>query len=479
MQLMVLALFVVVTCAPYASSLGAPRALAFAPELMSALILAYVLVAGPSRRRFHLVGPKYWLLFGALSAIIIAGIINGGASSGPILSALRFYLRAMPLFFLPAVCDFSEEQLQRQLKLLMYLGLLQLPIAAYQRWVIWSEGRFTGDPVTGTLLDSGVLSIFLICAALIASGLMLRGRLSKRWYVVLLLALLLPTTINETKVTVFYLPIGLFIAFTVGAQPGKRLKAASWTVALLAIFGAIFIPVYSYFETNDPYASRNSITDLLGNQKYMEKYLNGGVKGVGSTKDKDIRRGDALRVPMEYLARDPITLSLGLGLGSVSPSQLGSRFEGQYYELFQDFLLTSFSYFVLEIGLLGLAALVLLYWFLLRDALVVARSDDTVVGATAVGWTGVVVLMCISLTYAEVHLADSLSYLFWYFSGLIAARRVQLGYRAGLEARGTPGVERTTASIAPARPVPSAPSIAVSTSLQARTDAGATAFRSR
>jgi len=427
-QLSVLILLLLVTLASYASSLGAPRVLEFTPELMSGLILAYVLIAGP-RRRFHLVNPKYWLVFGALTAIIIAGIINGGASAGPILSALRFYLRAMPLFFLPAVCDFSDAQQKQQLKLLMFLGLIQLPVAAYQRWVVWSEGRYTGDPVTGTLLDSGILSIFLICAALVVSGLMLRGHLSKRGYVALVLALLLPTTINETKVTVFFVPIGLLIAFAVGASPGKRLKAAGSTLLILLTFGAIFFPVYTYFQSRDPYANHDDLIGVLTNQKDRTQYLIGGAAGVGAP-TRDIRRGDSLFVPLQYISSDPITLGLGLGLGAVSPSQLGEQFQGPYYQYFQDFLQTAFSSFVLEIGVLGVATLLLLYWFLFSDALTVARHDDTLVGGIAVGWVGVVVLMCISLVYAEIQMASSLSYLFWYFSGMIAARRVQLGYRA-------------------------------------------------
>lgn len=427
MQLPVLILFLLVTLAPYASSLGAPRLVAFSPELLSGLFLVYILVAGP-RRRFQLVNPKYWLLFGALTAIIIAGIINGGVSAGPILSSLRFYLRAMPLFFLPAVCDFSDQQQKQQLKLLMFLGLLQLPIAGYQRYVVWSEGRFTGDPVTGTLLDSGILSIFLICAALVASGLMLRGYLSKRWYIVLLLALLLPTTINETKVTVFYVPIGLLIAFAVGATPGRRLKVAASTLVILVAFGALFFPIYTYFQSRDPYANQDDLIGVLTNQKDRTQYLIGSAAGVGAP-TRDIGRGDSLIVPLQYISTDPITLGLGLGLGAVSPSQLGEQFEGRYYQYFKDFLQTAFSNFVLEIGVLGVATLLLLYWFLFSDALNVARHDDSLVGAVAVGWTGVVALMCISLIYAEIQMATSLSYLFWYFSGLIAARRVQLAYR--------------------------------------------------
>ena len=69
---------------------------------LSGLVLVYVAAAG-TRNRFRLVQSKYWIIFAAFSVIILFGIINNPPGSGPVLSGMRFYLRAIPLFFLPAV----------------------------------------------------------------------------------------------------------------------------------------------------------------------------------------------------------------------------------------------------------------------------------------------------------------------------------------------------------------------------------------
>jgi hypothetical protein len=423
-QQLILTMFVVVVGSSFAAShIPTVKVLKFLPELLSVIVLVYVVLVG-ARRRFEFVAPKYWLLFGALTLVIICGAVSAAAAPAPMVGELRFYVRAIPFFLLPAVVAFTESDLRQQLKWLMTLGILQLPVAAFQRWQVWSEGRFSGDAVQGTLLSSGTLTIFLLSSAFVASGLFLRGQLGRTRYLALMFAFFLPTTINETKITAIYLPLGLLIAFTVGAEPHRRLRVLAWGVVLTLVFGGIFLPVYSYFEAPNPYAKLNSVAALASNPKYLERYLNSNVSGIGMK--KDARRGDAIRVPFEYLAKDPIPLTLGLGLGSVSESAtLGKSFQGTYYALFRPFLITSFTFFLLELGVLGTALVVLLNLFVLNDAFALAHQDRKLITGLATGWTAVTLIMLISLVYITVHQAEALAYPYWYFSGILAAQRVR------------------------------------------------------
>jgi hypothetical protein len=420
-------MFVAVVGSSFAAlQFPAARLLKFTPELLSVIVLVYVILAG-TRRRFEFVAPKYWLLFAALTLVIICGVASGATAPGPLVSELRFYLRAIPFFLLPAIVAFTEPELRQQLKWLMWLGILQLPVAAFQRWQVWSQGRFTGDPVQGTLLESGTLTIFLLSSAFVASGLFLRGQLSRTRYFALMLVLFLPTTINETKVTIVYLPLGLLVTFAAGAEPRQRLRVLARGLVLTLVFAGVFLPIYSYFEARSPWAKHSSVTALASDQKNLNKYLSSDVRGIGTK--KDVRRGDAIRVPFEYLARDPIRLTLGLGLGSVSSSAiLGKSFQGLYYALFQPFLITSLSVFLLDIGVLGIALVVLLNLFVLRDALALAlaHEDQKLVSGLAIGWTAVTLIMLLSLSYSTIHLAESLAYPYWYLSGVLAAQRARL-----------------------------------------------------
>jgi hypothetical protein len=409
-----------------AQVLNLPAVLHFLPEAMSAVVIFYVLVAG-TRDRFHLVAPKYWLVFGAMALVLLCGVINGAPGTGPVISGSRFYLRAVPLFFLPAVLPLSEIQLKRQLRWLLAIALIQVPIAAYQRWVIQAASRFSGDDVRGTLLDSGILTLFLVCGIAVLTGLLMRGRIGARWYALLAVLMIIPTTINETKVVAFYLPMAILIAVLVGAAPGKRLRYASVGLMGLIVTGALFAPIYNLTQVNNPYKNERDIAAFFTNEKQVSRYLSADVAGVGTK--KDVRRGDAIVVPLQYLAKDPVRLAFGLGTGAVSPSNLGKNFEGEYHLLFKQFLIVSFTFFLLEFGIFGVALILVLFWLVFADTLAVARNDkNSLFGAFAVGWAAVVAIFALDIVYTNFHEFASVTYLYWYFSGLICARRMAIAY---------------------------------------------------
>lgn len=425
-----------------------PPLLRFIPDMLSCVVIVYVFIFG-TRDRFQLVAPKYWLLFAALALVIVCGIVNSGTGSGSIITGMRFYFRALPMFFLPAVMRVTDAQLKTQLKLLLGLALLQLPVAGYQRWIIYSAGRYSGDDVRGTLLDSGILSMFLISAALVLVGLLLKRRIGKLKFTILFFLLLLPTTINETKVTVIFLPLGLLVTLLLGAEPGKRLRYAGLTLVALIGFAAIFIPVYDMLEEHNHYKVK--LVDFFTDEQVLNKYLTtqGRNRGTGIGGTKLSGRGDAILVPIAYLARDPVNLAFGLGLGNVSPSNLGKNFEGAYFRLFRSVLVSSFPYFILELGLFGVILISVMYLMIFADTLVVARQDPGLVGALAAGWTGVIAIFFLGIIYNVFYQFPSLAYLYWYFAGIICARRVELSLNSVsvpyFSARKLPATHRVTA----------------------------------
>jgi hypothetical protein len=427
MQAFTLALLCCVMLSDFlVKGLGLPPLLRFLPEAMSGIVVLYVLFAG-TRDRFRLVAPKYWFAFGAMVVVIVCALVNNPTGAGQVLSGMRFHLRAVPLFFLAAVLPMSDSNIKRQLKCLLALGLVQVPVAIYQRWIIEQAGRFSGDDVRGTLMDSGILSLYLICVVLILTGLLLRKRIRPSWYGMLFLVLLVPTTINETKVTVIFLPLGLMATLLLAGEPGKRLKYLGVSFIALLIAGSLFIPVYNYTQAHNPYKNERDITSFFTDPKRMQRYMSSDVAGLGTK--KDVRRGDAIMVPLQYLAKEPVKLMFGLGIGAVSPSQLGKNFEGTYYLLFEKFVIISFTTFLLEFGLLGLIVIGVLFWMVFSDTLTVLRRDDSLVGALAAGWSGVVVIFAIDVFYTTFHEFTSVTYLYWYFSGLICARCVALAHK--------------------------------------------------
>jgi hypothetical protein len=404
-----------------------PKPVQFIPEALSALTVLYVVSVG-ARQRFRFVRTAYWFVFGAILLVMLCGAFANDVAPGPIFAGIRYYMRAIPIFFLPAVYDFKDWQIRQQLRLLLLVGLAQLPIAWHQRLLVIRTDRFSGDSVVGTLLDSSVLSIYLICAVCILTALFLRQRLSKLTYFVLFFYLLAATTINETKGTLILLPIALLTVVLVGSPPARRVRMFVLSVVLFAVFLTGFIPVYDYMERNNPYYT--GIEEFFTSEKKVDQYLDTHA-GLGARRETG--RIDAIVVPLKRLSNDPVQLAFGLGIGNASHSSLGPQFVGAYFPLYSGFLVSSFSYFLLEIGLFGTALVFVLYWLIFRDSVTVARADDTLTGWIAIGWTGVTALMVVATPYKAMHVYESLSYLFWYFSGLIAARRMRLAFAARTE----------------------------------------------
>jgi hypothetical protein len=427
MHRLILAMICSVTLAEYLTRIAIlPRPAKFLPELFSAIVAAYVLGAGV-RQRFQFVRATYWLAFGSIAVTMVCGALANTVATGPLIAGIRTYLAPIPLFFLPAVFDFKEQQIRKQLLVLLGITLVQLPIAIHQRWVVMREHRWTGDEVSGTLLISSNLSIFLISCVCVLTGLFLRGRLSKPAFLALFFTLLIPTTINETKGTLLLLPLGLLITLVAGSQPGRRLRLIGLATVLLVAFGAIFIPVYDAMRKYQPYYT--PITGWITDQEKVERYLNKD-SAVGDT--GRVGRWDALVVPLHELSRDPVNLVFGLGLGNASHSNLGEQFVGKYYHRLGPFTTTSASTFALELGLLSTTLVFLILFLVFRDSLAVARVDKCLTGAIAIGWCGVSAVITLATFYKAIHTFESLSYLFWYFSGLLAAARMRLARRSRL-----------------------------------------------
>jgi hypothetical protein len=121
-----------------------------------------------------------------------------------------------------------------------------------------------------------------------------------------------------------------------------------------------------------------------------------------------------------------------LGIGNASDSALGVQFVGRYYKVFEPFLLSGFARLVLELGVLGVALVMLLYWLIFTDSRIVAAYDNNQKGALAAGWTGVTAVFAASTFYKDLITFEALSCLFWFYAGLIAAERMRIANRARL-----------------------------------------------
>ena len=136
-------------------------------------------------------------------------------------------------------------------------------------------------------------------------------------------------------------------------------------------------------------------------------------------------RLDTVVATISELSKDPSTLVFGFGIGNASDSALGSQFVGAYFEKFSQFPSSTFANLLLEFGVLGLGLVLLLHLFIFADSLAVARQDRGLPGALAIGWTGTTAVIVLCFPYTELITMPVTSFLYWYFSGIVAASRMR------------------------------------------------------
>ncbi|MGH8222485.1 MAG: hypothetical protein ACREQZ_05880, partial [Woeseiaceae bacterium] len=317
------------------------------------------------------------------------------------------------------------------------LGLVQLPIAINQRLTTMARETTvakyltTGDWTFGTLMNSAFLSVFLISMSALVFAALLRKRIRAIAAVPVLLVLLVPTMINETKASLFLAPIA-FLVVAIGHSSRNRGRNILVAVSAVAIFTAVFIPTYDYFmKPRWGYG----ILDFFTMEGRVESYLFKDAE-VGTT--GKVSRVDSLVLPIETLGPNPVSLTLGLGLGSVTESVFGERYTGEYYSKYGILAGPTVSRLLWELGLLGALLVFGLLFLIYKDALALRSRTDTL-GVVAHAWTAVLPVFAIGMFYKELMSSPGLSMFFWYLSGVIAAGSAE---RKSIAA--TPYVVRTT-----------------------------------
>ena len=154
----------------------------------------------------------------------------------------------------------------------------------------------------------------------------------------------------------------------------------------------------------------------------MEKYLYRGAKGRPS---EYIGRVDAIVLAYKNLSKDSFTLAFGLGMGNVTDSYFSSLSGKHTEKLHYAAGRLTVTHLFWELGMLGVVVYVTFFFFLFRDALLLRKSDD-IFGSFALGWCAVIVIIGLCLGYTNIIHLNVINLMFWYFSGLVAAKTYRM-----------------------------------------------------
>ncbi len=394
------------------------RVIALAIEGFAALALVLVLLQMSQGAKL-LVAPKYVKLFAFLIVTTLMGAVANNVQPGAVFSGFRNVMLYLPFFLVPLVFRFSAEELQQQFKWLIVFALVQMPVAAYQ-FVTGGIFATTLDHVSGTLMISSFLSIFLIGCTAVVWSYYLGGRIKLTTCMILIICFLAPTTINETKGTFLLLPMAFLAPSVVKSLHLKNYSLLFSSLLLVIGLGFLFMAAFTVFVGDQ-------LADFFLEGEFMD-YLYAGID-EDTPRDwgvfNEVGRIDAIMFAVKYITKDVIHFFFGYGIGNVSESFSGLTL-GNFpkYEHLGPHIST-FSVTLWEQGVIGISILYLGCLFILRDAYVLAASDSNL-KELAAAWVGVVCVFMFAIPYKNILTSDVNGILFWHFTGLLVAERARL-----------------------------------------------------
>jgi hypothetical protein len=371
-----------------------------------------------SLRQGRMVRP---ILLAPVLAIVAVCLVSAFLNAVPVLTlvlGLRNYLRYALVYLAIVQSGFSESQRRGLLAAMLAIAVLQIPVSAFQ-FFFTSHGN--PDLITGTLGPgmSGVLTLWLtLCAALVLSRAVSEKRFSRPG-VLMVLALFIPTLLNETKVSFFLTPVmGIWVGTR---QIGwRRVGRALLVMMLVALVVLTSLGVYQRFYSGKVY-------DI----DYVRQYLTAEYETGGR-----LNRLSAAGLATELVGRTSQSFVIGYGPGTASASSIA----GGAGRVFNEFGLLSIddtflARYTIELGILGwfaLLALVFSSYLLVRRARQGRVGPWWLAAAESALFAG---LVEVALSfYTATWIADSLALFFWLSAALaesaVAEAKAQGGHHA-------------------------------------------------
>ena len=383
-----------------------PRYFTWLPEISSLLILIYIFYKIASKHKFDM-PLKYLFCICAFVLLMMLGFLLNQVSSGVMFSGMRIYLRYIPFFLVPAVWDISDKEFENFLKFILAMAFLQLPVVLYQRFVKYSTS-LSGDPMGGTLgaHTSGVLSIFLLMVLAFYIACYIRDRINFLQFAIGAIIIILPTTMNETKITFALLPVCFIIPLLFGGIEKKKIWKAIWLFCFAALALFTLKTIYDFF-----------IIKRWGYGIVQFAEMKGRLEGYA----------DARWIPIiktfEMALKDPIFFFFGVGAGNASAS-FTTQMTGAYVRAFNSLGLVSLGIILLfwEVGFSGTAVITIWLIMLFFDALKLKQSGDAIQGDVGLAMLSIIPIYCVTSAYFNTIQVVVINIPFWLLCGFLATK---------------------------------------------------------
>lgn len=293
-----------------------------------------------------------WMALAFMLFALFASAVQWN-SLAQFMAGFKRYFQMYGLMFALTLLAFKPEEYKRWLKLMLIIGLIQLPFALYEYFVLagMRGGRGIGgaeasDVVAGTLganMEGGSanseMAAFLIMTMAFLLARWKAGLIEKPKAALMGMICLLPLGLGETKIVIVLLPLVWLIVMRDDLRK-KAIVFLTQFIGLLlitALFGLIYLGL-----------NKSSLSEVIS----LTISYNFGTQGYGTN---ILNRSTVIDFWWNNQSwGDPVGMFLGHGLGSAYsnlgnavPGHIGVNFIGYGIDL------TSVSSLLWDVGILG------------------------------------------------------------------------------------------------------------------------------
>jgi hypothetical protein len=386
-----------------------PRQLTWIPEILSIITILYIIMFAAKNKMFPLQLP--YILIYLFILLTFLGIFLNNIAISVAFSGLRNHLKFLPFFLLPFFYTFSDNFIKKFIILVLLLSFLQGPVSMIQRLVFTSQ---SGDVVGGTLgaSASGILSLF--CSMVMILWIIIYFRLHIRfiYFTFGLIVLFVPMTLNETKISIFLIPVVFISALLIIPEAKSKARQLIILLLILIIFFSLFKMTYNYYYGKD---SEHMIETYISNPKKVLDYI---------YFRKYNKSGELNRIPQIIFAYQHVSGKLlhfifGVGAGNASDSFF-SEAKGIYHKRYDTLGIDSIfiSNMIWEYGIFGTILYLFICTFLFLKTYSM-RKKEGILGVTAMYFLGMSIILLLSTIYLNTMRVNLFLYLYWFVGGYL------------------------------------------------------------
>ncbi len=388
-----------------------PRQITWITEILCVLLLLR-LVADLSLGQVKLRNTFMTYFVYAWLALALIGIGVNAVAAPVFLAGLRNYFRFIPLLFVFSLYPFPEVFLKRIIRLVLVVGVIQLPIVVAER--ILFPGDY-GDAIVGSFGAgaSGVLGLFEVVLLAVILALYKSRYYSVKDLMLYGVLVLLPSFITEAKIVFLLIPV--LMALNLFERKSERLGK---NVLVAAIGAVIFIGGIHIYNMIYVSHTRSRVQDILLDPERMMDFL--GVEKASYSGPDEMPRVTAVNHMFAHISRDPIMTVFGVGVGNASDSLFEvskGRYRRLYPQLRDDVFAARAGW---EFGCAGLILFGVFFYKLSR----IRRHMDhgPFYNGLFYGVKGLVFIVVVSIIYTSFLTLAPLAMLFWMLLGMTNRR---------------------------------------------------------